>query len=190
MHEKDRLRAHYKQKRRAFDTSHKAKLDAQVAAKVLAYCRAHQRFQHIHFFLPIAKLSEIDTFPIVRELLAAGNHVYTSITDHVNGGMKTVEIFSNTQYVNDQWGIPVPIEAEEVDEKCIEIVFIPLLVCDLKGNRIGYGKGFYDQFLSRLSPEVFKVGLSYFVPEISIPAEPHDISLDICILPSGIIEFN
>lgn len=60
MHEKDRLRAHYKQKRRAFDTSHKAKLDAQVAAKVLAYCRAHQRFQHIHFFLPIAKLSEIE----------------------------------------------------------------------------------------------------------------------------------
>ncbi|QDH78834.1 5-formyltetrahydrofolate cyclo-ligase [Echinicola soli] len=190
MSEKGRLRRYYKQKRKALGPVRKADLDAQVAGQVLDYVKAHRRFQHFHIFLPISKLTEINTFPIVRELLADGKHVYTSVTDHVNGGMKTVEIFSNTQYINDKWGIPVPIEAKEVMEKWIEIVFIPLLVCDLKGNRIGYGKGFYDRFLSRLSPEVFKVGLSYFVPEISIEAEPHDISLDICILPSGIIEFN
>ncbi|AWW31061.1 5-formyltetrahydrofolate cyclo-ligase [Echinicola strongylocentroti] len=190
MDEKSLLRKRYKEKRKALGAKRKADLDASIMSQVMEYCRAHRRFQHFHIFLPISKMSEIDTFPVVKALLAEGKRVYTSVTDHVAGGMTTVEIFSDTQYINDQWGIPVPIEAKKVDEIRIDVVFVPLLVCDLKGNRIGYGKGFYDRFLAGLSPEVFKVGLSYFVPEVSISAEAHDIPLDICILPSGIIEFN
>ncbi|GGF33712.1 5-formyltetrahydrofolate cyclo-ligase [Echinicola rosea] len=190
MDEKSLLRKRYKEKRKALGAKRKADLDVRLMHQVVDYCRAHRRFQHFHIFLPISKMFEIDTFPMVKALLAAGKQVYTSIADHEAGGMTTVEISSDTQYVNDQWGIPVPIEAKEADETQVDVVFVPLLVCDLKGNRIGYGKGFYDRFLADLSPEVFKVGLSYFVPEVSISAEAHDIPLDICILPSGIIEFN
>jgi 5-formyltetrahydrofolate cyclo-ligase len=48
------------------------------------------------------------------------------------------------------------------------VVFVPLLAFDKKGNRVGYGKGFYDAFLSKCKPETIKIGLSFFEAEETI----------------------
>ena len=49
------------------------------------------------------------------------------------------------------------------------MVFVPLLAFDKAGNRVGYGKGFYDLFLSECRQDVIKVGLSFFEAEEEIP---------------------
>ncbi|WP_200975500.1 5-formyltetrahydrofolate cyclo-ligase [Echinicola sp. 20G] len=190
MDEKARLRNLYKAKRKALGAEKMAEQSKKIKDELMRFLESHGQFKHFHIFLPIARLNEIDTFPIVEALLSAGNRVYTSVTDFLTGELKTVEVDTNTTYSVDKWGIPVPSSPVEVSPEKIEVVLIPLLAYDLDGNRIGYGKGFYDRFLSGLKPEVFKVGLSYFVPEVSIPVEEHDICMNICILPSGIIEFN
>lgn len=189
MTEKERLRKQYKAKRQALAEAKRAEMTRSITQNAMDFVRAHSQFHHFHVFLPISRLQEIDTFPMVDYLLQEGKEVYTSISDFRTGALRTVALSPSTQFTTDKWGIPIPLEPEDVGTEKIEVVFVPLLACDLSGNRIGYGKGFYDRFLTSLKPEVFKVGLSYFLPEVAIEADPHDISLDICILPGGIIEF-
>ena len=55
---------------------------------------------------------------------------------------------------------------------------------------MGYGKGFYDNFLSKCKPETIKIGLSFFPPEEKIEdVSENDVKLDFCVTPEGIIEF-
>ncbi|MEZ0130689.1 5-formyltetrahydrofolate cyclo-ligase, partial [Flavobacterium sp. LBUM151] len=58
------------------------------------------------------------------------------------------------------------------------------------GNRIGYGKGFYDKFLAECKPETIKIGLSFFeaVNQIDDVFES-DVKLDYCVTPLKIYTF-
>jgi 5-formyltetrahydrofolate cyclo-ligase len=82
------------------------------------------------------------------------------------------------------------VDGLEVPISKIDVVFVPLLAFDTKGNRAGYGKGFYDNFLSKCKPEVIKVGLSFFEPEDLIADCDHnDVRLDFCVTPLKIYGF-
>ena len=89
------------------------------------------------------------------------------------------------------YGIPEPEGNQfEVSPKDIDVVFVPLLAIDKNGNRVGYGKGFYDRFLSQCRPDIVKVGVSLFEPtDLEIPKDPSDVSMNQLVTPSGIISF-
>lgn len=89
-----------------------------------------------------------------------------------------------------QYGIPEPIGGIEVLETDIDIAFIPLLAFDKKGNRVGYGKGYYDRFLAKCRKDVLKIGLSFFPPVDSIEdVDFFDKKLDFCITPERVYAF-
>lgn len=72
-----------------------------------------------------------------------------------------------------------------------EVVFIPLLAYDKNGNRIGYGKGFYDRFLDKCSTETIKIGLSFFDQEQHIiDVSENDVKLNYCVTPKKIYCYN
>ena len=86
--------------------------------------------------------------------------------------------------------IPEPKEGIIFNPKQLDVVFIPLLIFDLKGYRVGYGKGFYDRFLSECKSEVLKVGLSFFDPvDKIIDIRSEDIKMDFCVNSEGIKKF-
>jgi len=144
----------------------------------------------IHIFLPIQNSNEIDTWPIFEHLLINNNKVGTSITKFKPKRLEHTFINKNTTYEMDNYGIPVPNEIETLKETLIDVVLIPLLVCDFQGNRIGYGAGFYDSFLVKCKPDCLKIGLSFFEPiEETINTDAWDIKLDQLITPSNIISF-
>lgn len=145
--------------------------------------------QCIHVFLPIAKHGEPNTFLITKRLFEAKKEVYTSII-HSMGEMQTVRLKPSTIFEEDALGIPIPKEVEYSDRLRIQLVLVPLLAYDIHGNRIGYGKGYYDKFLNSLKEDVLKVGLSYFPPEEMIQNEAHDIRLDYCITPQSLYSFD
>ena len=69
-----------------------------------------------------------------------------------------------------------------VDE--IDMVLVPLLAFDMNGKRVGYGRGFYDKFLSACRTDCVKAGFSYFEPvERLDDCNEFDIPLDLCITP-------
>ena len=87
------------------------------------------------------------------------------------------------------WGIPEPQGGIEIDPQQLDVIFIPLLAFDIKGNRLGYGKGFYDRFLSNCKPQALKIGLSLFEAESSIPQEKTDVMLTHCVTPDKTYTF-
>jgi 5-formyltetrahydrofolate cyclo-ligase len=73
-----------------------------------------------------------------------------------------------------------------------DLLFVPLACFDRRGNRIGYGAGFYDRTLARLRAmkPVHAAGVAYGVCEIaSVPYEPHDRSLDAVVTEQETILF-
>jgi 5-formyltetrahydrofolate cyclo-ligase len=71
-----------------------------------------------------------------------------------------------------------PMTAPAVDP---DLLFVPLACFDRRGQRIGYGAGYYDRSLARLRAMkvVHAVGVAYGVCEVAaVPYEAHDQSLD------------
>ena len=96
----------------------------------------------------------------------------------------------NTKIKKNEYNIPEPVDGIEVPSTKIDVVFVPLLAFDKKGHRVGYGKGFYDKFLSECKPDAIKIGLSFFEPEELITdVFESDVKLDYCVTPNSIHAF-
>ncbi len=138
-------------------------------------------FQNYHIFLPIEKKLEIDTQGIISILLGFDkNIIVPKISSPTN--LEHYLLTDNTKFITNSLGVPEPLDGITVNPKKIDVVFIPLLAFDEKGNRIGYGKGYYDRFLNQCRPNVIKIGLSIFEAEPEIDdVIPTDIPLDYCV---------
>ena len=101
--------------------------------------------------------------------------------------LSSILLTKDTQLINNAWGIPEPKQDVIITPETIDVVFVPLLAYDKYGNRIGYGGGYYDRFLSECRGETLKIGLSYFPPENNFYAlrNATDVFLDYTITPSA-----
>lgn len=71
-----------------------------------------------------------------------------------------------------------------------DLILMPLLGFDRKGTRLGYGGGYYDRTLERLSKRPRLVGVAFDAQELDeIPREPHDVPLDMVVTESGARHF-
>ena len=88
------------------------------------------------------------------------------------------------------WKIPEPAGSEIVAPEALDLVIVPLVCVDIRGHRVGYGKGFYDRYLQKCRPDCIKAGLSFYPPVDSIDdVHDADIPLDLCITPSETFRF-
>ena len=143
---------------------------------------------YFHLFLPIKRKAEINTTLILTLLQGRDKQI---VLPRIKGTrLENILLTDSTRLRINNWGIPEPERGLIIDPKQIEVIFIPLLIFDKKGNRLGYGKGFYDQFLSFCNPEVLKIGLSFFeaIEEIE-GVRLNDLILDYCVTPNGIKMF-
>ena len=86
-----------------------------------------------------------------------------------------------------KYGIPEP---EITNRVYPDILFVPLVAFDKKLNRLGYGGGFYDRYIQKISKikKVVKVGLAFSFQKLkNIPVNKHDKQLDIIIIEKEII---
>ncbi|MDA7693219.1 5-formyltetrahydrofolate cyclo-ligase [Flavobacteriaceae bacterium] len=144
--------------------------------------------EYIHLFLPIEGKAEIDTTLILTLLQGRDKQV---VLPKVNGNsLQHILLTDSTKLRKNQWGILEPEQGIEVPVRQLDVVFIPLLAWDKKGQRVGYGKGFYDSFLADCKPAVIKIGLSLFegINEIE-GTRPEDVQMDYCVHPEGITAF-
>lgn len=146
------------------------------------------KFSFFHLFLPIINQKEIDTQPILTLLQGRDKNI---VLPKVTGDeLQHFLLTDDTPFKKSKWGIPEPIDGIKIDEKKIDVIFVPLLAYDLKGNRVGYGKGFYDRFLEKCRPDAVKIGLSVFEPIAKISnLASNDIPLNYCVTPEKIYEF-
>jgi len=145
---------------------------------------------YFHLFLPITEQKEIDTEFILHLLSGKDKEIVISKSDFATREMTHFLLTDNTRIQKNEYNIPEPVDGIEVPTIKIDVVFVPLLAYDKKGNRVGYGKGFYDKFLSACKPGTIKIGLSFFEPEeLILDVFESDILLNYCVTPNGVYEF-
>ncbi|MFT6867162.1 MAG: 5-formyltetrahydrofolate cyclo-ligase [Cyclobacteriaceae bacterium] len=144
-----------------------------------------------HVFLPIARNKEFDSWDLVKKLNDHGIEVQLSVSDFATFKMNHFIYHRDLRFESNKFDIPEPVGGKAADISKVEMILIPLLASDKKGNRIGYGKGFYDRLLSDLLSKPLKVGVNLAPLFDHFPfSEDHDIKLDFCITPNQIYNCN
>ncbi len=179
---KKELRTKYKALRSGLSDEEIDDLSIEIANQLLQLSIWDKTYYHI--FLPIAKQREVNTEFIMNILQGKDKHVVVSKSNFENSILEHFLLTDSTTLKINEWGIPEPIDGIPIPENKLEVIFVPLLAFDKKGNRTGYGKGFYDKFLAKCNPETLKIGLSFFGPEEEIIGIiPSDMRLDLCVTP-------
>jgi 5-formyltetrahydrofolate cyclo-ligase len=146
----------------------------------------------LHTYLPIYDRNEPDPIPLVDWLRFKdpGMQVAYPKINLSDFSMRHYVEKEDTVFVLNPYGIPEPEQALEIATAEIDAVLIPLVAFDQEGNRVGYGKGFYDRFLAACRPEALKIGISFFPPVDKIE-DIHffDKKLDLCITPDLVYAF-
>ncbi|MDE6868911.1 MAG: 5-formyltetrahydrofolate cyclo-ligase [Clostridia bacterium] len=136
--------------------------------------------QYDSFFIYNSFSTEADTKGIIAELLKADKKVYLP---RVDGGKMVAVPYGETS--KGAFGIDEP-KGKPYKGK-IDVTVIPLLAVNERGYRIGYGKGFYDNYLK--DKRTKKVGLGYGFQIESFDEDKWDIPLDLFLCEKGIFYY-
>ena len=120
--------------------------------------------------------SEVDPRPVMKALRERGTRI---ALPHVTpGGLVFREWMPGAALVRGGFGLSEPDPSlPEVEP---DALLVPLAAFDAEGRRLGYGRGYYDGAIARLSKgrELLTVGICYAAQEVpEVPVEPHDMSL-------------
>lgn len=185
---KKELRLKYKELRQQLSTNEIDEMSIEIANNVLKLDIWNNTY--FHLFLSIEEQKEVNTEFILHILHGKDKEIVISKSNFESLEMTHYLLTDNTKIKKNQHNIPEPVDGIEVPVNKIDVVFVPLLAFDLNGNRVGYGKGFYDIFLSKCKPNVIKIGLSFFEAENSIEGIfENDIRLNYCISANKIYTF-
>ncbi|MDP5082121.1 MAG: 5-formyltetrahydrofolate cyclo-ligase [Winogradskyella sp.] len=147
-------------------------------------------FTFFHLFLSIEEQKEVNTDYILNILAGKDKNIVLSKSNFEDFSMTHYLLTDNTKIKKNSYNIPEPIDGIAINVDQLEVVFVPLLAFDTAGNRVGYGKGFYDRFLERCKPEIVKIGLSFFEADTeTFETSKVDIKLDYCVTPNRIFRF-
>lgn len=187
---KSELRVIYKEKRSELTVE---KMDKLNDLLLINFQKLQLPSVHcVHTYLASLRLGEVDTAPIVRYLQFRNPELKIAVPKVDNHSSKMFHLFlnQNMEMAPNRYGIDEPLQGEKVDVKELDLVLVPLIAFDERGNRVGYGKGFYDKFLSECRKDVVSVGLSFFdAVERIDDINTFDVPLHYCVTPTRIYTF-
>lgn len=184
---KNELRAIYKAKRMALSRDQVDALSEKLLKNFVLQFNIIEN-QCINVFLPIERLNEVNTKIFIDYFFDKKVRIF--VPKIQDGKMISIEIFPDSEFQINRWGIKEPVCDNNVNVE-LDYVLTPLLYCDRFGNRVGYGKGFYDSFFSGDLIIHKKIGLNFYSPiEDVADIFENDVCLDGLITPSGFVNFN
>ena len=149
--------------------------------------------KNFHIFLPIIKHNEVNTWLIIKELQQNFAQINIIIPKVIQEKSELENyLLDEKKLIENAWGVLEPSgeNQERILPEQIDLVIIPLLIFDINGNRVGYGKGFYDRFLQQCRPKTLKIGVCLEEPiEIIEDTNEFDIKMNFCITPNKIYRF-
>jgi 5-formyltetrahydrofolate cyclo-ligase len=187
---KEQARKEFKQKRQALSEGEIFSLNQQLYNQFFAHLDL-SFLKVLHIYLSIENKHEPDTWNILDRLRREYPHIRLAIPKMNTDGTLAHFFYEGMQQLKvNVWGIAEPQQGIPAEPKKMNAVIVPLLAFDRLGNRVGYGKGYYDKFLESCAPNCQKIGLSFFDAIDSLEdVAPWDVPLTQCVTPSGIITF-
>jgi 5-formyltetrahydrofolate cyclo-ligase len=143
---------------------------------------------HNPLMVYVSKPMEVHTRALIGQLLAQGKAVVVPIIEKETKTLRLSYIEDpavlrqSTFDVSEPVGHELPAHASDV-----KAVIIPMLAFDKRGNRLGYGAGYYDRFLTA-HPHMTRIGIAFACQELlEIPTDPTDAGMDLIVTDCGII---
>ncbi len=168
------LRKSMLEKRNNLSDLIKRRHSQRICKKLLEYILKHE-INSLHTFLPIG--SEIDIIPVVQECLSLEIIIIIPKTLS-NRSLEHHQIVDLRNLKQGRFGTKYPKDPN-LYHGSYDLILVPGLAFDLRGNRIGYGAGYYDVFLQQ-HPTATKAGVCFPEQIIDqVPFESHDVNMDL-----------
>lgn len=184
--QKNALREKYRSERAAIAVEERKRRDDAIA-NAAANMASFRLAEYVLMYAPTGE--EIDVTDIARRALELGKKVLYPVCSKEEHTMVYRQIASLDDLRPGAYGIPEPPDdAPEYDperDTGSAICFVPGLVYDRAGYRVGYGKGFYDRYLSAFAG--CKIGVIYddYILR-QVPRGRFDVKVDILLCEKGV----
>lgn len=156
---KRKIRLKYKSKRSSLTESERDKDSINIANNCLKL--PIWELSNYHIFLPIEDKIEVNTEFLLHILHGKDKTIVVPKVLDKSVEMVHLLLQDNTSLRVSNYGVPEPVSGIEIPPSQIDVVFVPLLAFDELGNRVGYGKGYYDRFLTTCRVDTVFIGLSF-----------------------------
>ena len=178
---REEIRSEVRKKRRAVSAIQVAEMSLRICEKIVAlpeYLRAKRIL--CYAALP----EEVQTRGILWAIHRSGRELYLPVC-RPGGGMEAVRVREDTPMKPNRLGIDTPLSGEVLPPEELDLVLAPGIAFDRAGNRLGFGKGYFDRFLARCRCPI--VGLAYELQLVeAIEAKTHDVPMNKVITESAV----
>ncbi len=155
--------------------------------QLLGKQKAYQQASAILYYVSFGK--EVSTHDLIKQALHGGKTVLVPISDTKTRTLHVAHIISWEDLASGAYNILEPRKEIRtiVPLKNIELILVPGVAFDTRGNRLGHGKGYYDRLLTKL-PSIYSIGLAFSFQLVQeIPVELNDKTVDMIITEKQII---
>lgn len=137
----------------------------------------------------VSKPPEVSTETLIAALIARGSRIIVPIIERETISLRFSYLEDPCVLVDSTFHVPEPVGSEiPARPEEVTVAVIPVLGFDRKGNRLGYGAGYYDRFLAQ-HPKITTIGLAFACQETSdIPCDAHDVRMELVITENGICQ--
>jgi 5-formyltetrahydrofolate cyclo-ligase len=182
---KTTLRERMKRARLAMSKAEVRRRSALVVERLLTL-EAYGAASSVMAYLPVR--NEVDATVVMTHCLNDGKALVLPRMDYEANRIVAYRVAAPAeQLVLGRMGLiePDPARTERVAPEAIDFVAVPGLVFDRAGNRIGWGRGYYDSFLAALGRRARRVGLAYDFQVVDlIEHDGHDVPMDLVVTES------
>lgn len=134
--------------------------------------------------------SEVETHPLLEQIIKDGKSVVVPITVSGTKELLVSDVYNLSELEIGFYNIEVPKKefTRIVDPNTIDLILVPGVAFAKDGYRVGYGGGYYDRFLSKLSNPVPKIAIGFDLQIVDkVPTDKYDIPVDMVVTEKRII---
>ncbi len=177
--EKEEARRQVREAVRRLTAAQRAEKSAAIRRRLNALLEL-RRAQAVMGFLPMP--DELDTLPILADLLAAGKRVYVPRTFVRARRMIPVRLADLGKLRRGEYGILEPETEETCAVEELDFVIVPGRAFDRKGNRLGRGAGFYDEFMAQAGFRAVRCGVAFACQVLDeVPHTEYDLPVTLLV---------
>ncbi len=190
VNKKEELRKEYMKKRKKIAKLKGKRKSYKITSNLLSL---EELKNSKNILLYISYRSEVGTEKLINKLLKKSKNVFAPYCIRAEKRMEIVQINDPTKDLKKgAYGIKEPknsLRKKESEINKLDIVIVPAVVFSKSGYRIGYGGGYYDRFLNRLSAKTISIGINYdeLIFE-SVPKEAHDLAVDMIVTDKRVLK--
>ncbi|SHJ31621.1 5-formyltetrahydrofolate cyclo-ligase [Dethiosulfatibacter aminovorans DSM 17477] len=188
MESKKEIRKRILKKRREMDPAEAAEKSALIFDRITGL-EEFRNAATVGLYLSFD--NEVDTFELLKLLKESGKRIVVTYTE--SREVVLIPVYINdieNDFVEGAWGYlePKVDQLETAAEEDLDFVVVPGVVFDEERNRVGFGKGYYDKYLSKLRDDAVTAAMAYEYQVLEkVPAESHDIKMKIIVTEDRII---